>query len=39
VESDVGSSAAMMFRTPGPLHDALQELVDAFWDFVDNAAS
>ena len=35
VESRMGSPASMMFRAPGPLHDALQELMDEFWDFVD----
>lgn len=34
-EADIGSSAYMMFRMPGPFHDALQDLMDEFWDFVD----
>lgn len=42
VEAEVGTaeadSVSAMFRTTGPLHDALQELMDAFWDFVDDVS-
>jgi hypothetical protein len=36
VEVDIGSPASIVFRAPGPFHDALQELIDEFWDFVDD---
>lgn len=35
VETEIGAPASMMFRFPGPFHDALQELIDEFWDVVD----
>ena len=35
VEAQLGCSANMLFRSPGPLHDALQSLLDAFLDAAD----
>jgi lipopolysaccharide biosynthesis regulator YciM len=35
VEARLGSSATLLFRTPGPLHDALQTLFDVYLDKVD----
>ena len=35
VEAQIGCSANLMFRTPGPLHNALQELIDSYWDAMD----
>ena len=39
VEDVLGNSATIIFRSSGPLHDALQELLDAFWDFVDDSST
>lgn len=35
VEERMGCSANLLFRTPGTLHDALQELLDAYLDAAD----
>lgn len=35
VEAVLGVSANLMFRTPGALHNALQNLMDAYWDAMD----
>ena len=35
VESDIGATAALLFRTPGALHDSLQTLMDAYEDAID----
>ena len=35
VEETLGMKANMLFRTPGPLHDALQTLMDAYEDAMD----
>jgi hypothetical protein len=35
VEERLGCSANLLFRTPGTLHDALQELLDAYLDAAD----
>jgi hypothetical protein len=39
VEAEIQCHAALMFRTPGPLHDALQDLMDSFVDSVDGTYS
>ncbi len=36
VETHLGCTASMLFRAPGPLHDALQSLLDAFLDAADS---
>ncbi len=35
VEARIGTTANLMFRSHGALHDALQELMDAYVDNVD----
>ncbi len=35
VESQIGLPAKLIFRTPGPLHDSLQTLMDAYEDAMD----
>jgi hypothetical protein len=35
VEQQIGCTASMIFRSTGFMYDALQELIDAFLDFVD----
>jgi hypothetical protein len=35
VEAMIGCSANLMFRTPGALHGALQNLMDAYCDAMD----
>jgi hypothetical protein len=35
VEAEIQCHAALLFRTPGPLHNALQELMDTFMDSID----
>jgi hypothetical protein len=35
VETRIGTKANLMFRSHGALHDALQELMDAYVDKVD----
>ncbi len=35
VEAQLGLTANLMFRSHGALHDALQELMDAYVDSVD----
>jgi hypothetical protein len=35
VETRLGSSATLLFRTPGPLQNALQSLFDIYLDKVD----
>lgn len=36
VEAKIGAPASLMFRSQGVLHDALQNLMDAYVDSVDN---
>lgn len=35
VETVLGTPANLLFRTPGPLHDSLQTLMDAYEDAMD----
>ena len=35
VETCIGCPANLMFRSPGALHNALQELIDSYWDAMD----
>lgn len=35
VETELGATANLMFRTPGALHTALQSLMDAYEDAMD----
>ncbi len=35
VEKTLGMRATILFRTPGPLHNALQTLMDAYEDAMD----
>jgi hypothetical protein len=38
VESELGMTANLMFRSRGAVHDALQDLMDVYVDAVDSLA-
>jgi hypothetical protein len=35
VEARIGAPASLLFRTPGTLHDSLQDFIDSFLDASD----